>query len=402
MRRIISLIVCIFLMLSVVAFAENATTELQGMYAEAELLMAQGDYSGAASKFEALGAYSDSSQMAMYCKAIAAAETLGMYDVAVMTFENLGDFRDSKQMVEYYKGRWNQASGDTYDLTILSSVSDHDLDDAVLYYRTAAGQYSNLALFKDCLTRASECQGKAEIIESEIKKRYEAKQDELYNRALSLENDEHYADAITAYKSIDHYEDYKDCLTRIKTCETAIDEKAQREEEAAEEATKETLYQAAIDFESKGDFKAAYVRFNKIEGYKDVDEHMANLAETGLLQDGCVLITEEVTYKDNSYWISKTTNNSYSETYALISSEIDERTSIGDRRTQITYTYSDDGVLLSSEAQEYNLSLKDHDPIVTTSDYIVREDGSIISCKEESFYNVEWYHFRTIAKLTKM
>ncbi|MBE5774831.1 MAG: hypothetical protein E7337_13020 [Clostridiales bacterium] len=57
MKRIISLIVSVFLLLSAFAFAENATSELQGMYAEAELLMAQGDYSGAASKFETLGAF---------------------------------------------------------------------------------------------------------------------------------------------------------------------------------------------------------------------------------------------------------------------------------------------------------------------------------------------------------
>jgi len=63
-------------------------------------------------------AHSDASQMAMYCKAIAAAETLAMYDMAVMTFQQLGDFRDSKQMVTYYTARGNEAAADAVDLDI--------------------------------------------------------------------------------------------------------------------------------------------------------------------------------------------------------------------------------------------------------------------------------------------
>ena len=67
MRKMVGLALAVVLAFSMIpAFADNATSELQNMYAEAELLMARGDYSGAATQFEALGAYSDASQMAMY------------------------------------------------------------------------------------------------------------------------------------------------------------------------------------------------------------------------------------------------------------------------------------------------------------------------------------------------
>ena len=65
MKKILVLVLALILALPMVANSESATATLQDMYAQAELLMAQGDYTGAAAKFEALGAYSDASQMTM-------------------------------------------------------------------------------------------------------------------------------------------------------------------------------------------------------------------------------------------------------------------------------------------------------------------------------------------------
>ena len=48
-----------------VANSELAATTLQELYTQSELLMVQGDYAGAAAKFESLSAYSDASQMTM-------------------------------------------------------------------------------------------------------------------------------------------------------------------------------------------------------------------------------------------------------------------------------------------------------------------------------------------------
>ena len=158
MRKMIGLVLAVVLAFSMIpAFADNATSELQNMYAEAELLMARGDYSGAATQFEALGAYSDASQMAMYCKAIAVAESLGSYDMAIKTFEQLGDFRDSKQMVTYYTARGYEAVADALDL---ETASKDDLSNGIASYQTAEGYYAELALFKDCMDRFTACQSK--------------------------------------------------------------------------------------------------------------------------------------------------------------------------------------------------------------------------------------------------
>ena len=111
MKKLLAVVICICLLGSI-ATAENATAKLQELYSSAELLMATGNYSEAADIFDSLGAFSDSSQMAMYCKAVSAAEDLGFYDIAVSTFTLLDDFRDSKQMALYYTGRELQAAGD--------------------------------------------------------------------------------------------------------------------------------------------------------------------------------------------------------------------------------------------------------------------------------------------------
>lgn len=94
MKRFLALSACILLtvvLFTNMALAESAGATLQEMYQEAELLMVQGDYAGAAAKFEALSTYSDASQMAMYCKAIQAAES-GLYTIGIETLVNLALF----------------------------------------------------------------------------------------------------------------------------------------------------------------------------------------------------------------------------------------------------------------------------------------------------------------------
>jgi len=187
MKRFLSLVMTMILLLSTYAFAESATATLAEMYAEAELLMAQGDYTNAAAKFEGMGSYSDASQMAMYCKAIEAAETLQMFDVAIEAFNQLGDFKDSKQMATYYEARKYQSAAEgllpdsfmsvdnpTSDLSddnsepenideslqpdfSLSDMSDEDLTSAKEYYEEAYKKYAELALFKDCMSRLQNC-----------------------------------------------------------------------------------------------------------------------------------------------------------------------------------------------------------------------------------------------------
>jgi len=215
MKRFLSFVLIAMMLLTVGAYAESSISTLQEMYAQAELLMATGDYSGAAVKFEALGAYSDASQTALYCKAIAAAETLEMYDIAVSAFNDLGDFKDSKQMATYYTARGYQAVGDSIDI---STASYSDLELAKFSYDKGADTYAGLALFKDCLTRMSECQTQSKAVEAaQSAILIEAK----YQAALALEEGGMYQWAIDGFKNI---QDYKDSKEHITACENAITE----------------------------------------------------------------------------------------------------------------------------------------------------------------------------------
>ena len=60
------------------SFADNASAALQELYIEAEYLAAIGDYSGAASKFETLGTYSDSEMAEHYAANFNAANVCGV------------------------------------------------------------------------------------------------------------------------------------------------------------------------------------------------------------------------------------------------------------------------------------------------------------------------------------
>lgn len=253
MKTIFSLFLTAILFLSS-ACAESATGALQEMYAQGELLMVQGDYAGAAAKFDALGTYSDASQMAMYCKAIAAAETFGLYSMAVDAFIDLGDFKDSKQMAKYYEGRAHEAAG-TIDV---STASDGDLAQALWQLEEAEKVYGGLAFFKDSLTRYGACGDKIKEIKGEQSRRAQIKRDQelarmevVYQDALALEQKGDYAEAIKLYRSINGY---KDCAERIAVCETAI---------------LDGKYDAAVALMEAGKYSEAIAAFMEIVTHRD-------------------------------------------------------------------------------------------------------------------------------------
>ena len=95
MKRLLALALTLCLLAGLTACGASP----QKAYEQAEALMASGKYAEAAAKFEELGAYSDASQMAMYCRAVDAAETQGQFDVAVTAFSQMGDFKDCAKIV---------------------------------------------------------------------------------------------------------------------------------------------------------------------------------------------------------------------------------------------------------------------------------------------------------------
>ena len=255
MKRLFSLLLSIILLITasaacISASSESATAQLQEMYAQGELLMAQGDYAGAATQFETLGAYSDASQMAMYCKGIMAAEDLGMFDVAVSAFQGLGDFKDSKQLITYYQGRSYQASADA----LIESEERDDLVSAKNDYDEATKIYSELALFKDCLTRLSACQSGLVIAQAKI---------HAYDYAVAdkLEQDGKYEEAIKAFKALGSY---SDSTERVKTVQEKINARD---------------YAAADNLEQNGKYEEARKAFKALGSYSDSAERAKGVQE---------------------------------------------------------------------------------------------------------------------------
>ena len=232
------------------ASSESATAQLQEMYAQGELLMTQGDYAGAAAQFENLGAYSDASQMAMYCKGIMAAESLGMYDVAISAFQGLGDFKDSKQLATYYQGRSYQAAADV----LVESEVRYDLVNARDMYDEAAKVYSGLALFKDCLTRLSACQSGSDKAQEKINT-YD------YATADKLEKDGKLEEALEAFKALGSY---SDSAERAK----GVQEKIYARD-----------YAAADQLEQDGKYEEAIKAFKALGSYSDSAERAKGAQE---------------------------------------------------------------------------------------------------------------------------
>ena len=261
-KRFLAFIAALVFFLPVSAYTDNAVAALQDLYTQAELMMAIGDYSGAAAQFDALGTYSDSSQMAMYCKALVAAETLNLYDVAIEAFVKLGDFKDIIQMKEYYTARENQDIGDIY-INQLETVLDKDLKIASLAYSKAIDIYSELALFKDCLTRLISCQDNKQAVDNEIKTRREKQLEEKYQKALALEEKGLYEEAIVLFSEI---KDYKDSKKHIEVCKLAIEE--------LRLAELEKIYQEALRLKDIGDYEKAIGLFQTIVDYKDAAEQI--------------------------------------------------------------------------------------------------------------------------------
>ena len=249
MKRFAALLATVILLFSA-ACAESATAVLQEMYTQGELLMVQGDYAGAAARFESLGTYSDASQMTMYCKAIAAAEMLGLHSMAVDAFTDLGDFKDSKQMAKYYEGRAYEAAG----MIDGAAASDSALAIAIGHLEEAEKVYGGLAFFKDSLTRMAACGNKATELRNEQNQRASERQEATYQEALTQEQSGDYTGAIKLYKSI---QEYRDSGERIALCETAI---------------LDGKYDAAVALMDAGEYSEAITAFEAIRSHRDSAE----------------------------------------------------------------------------------------------------------------------------------
>lgn len=80
----------------------------------------------------------------------------------------------------------------------------------------------------------------------------EAKKEEIYQKAVALEEAEDYEQAISIYEGLG---DYKDCAERIMACN--------------EKNEKKTKYQTAVQKEEDGDYSGAFQAYEELGDYKD-------------------------------------------------------------------------------------------------------------------------------------
>lgn len=80
----------------------------------------------------------------------------------------------------------------------------------------------------------------------------EAKKEEIYQKAVALEEAEDYEQAISIYEGLG---DYKDCAERIMACN--------------EKNEKKTKYQTAVQKEEDGDYSGAFQVYEELGDYKD-------------------------------------------------------------------------------------------------------------------------------------
>lgn len=100
----------------------NSGTGPEATYKAANDLLSNGKYEEAGEKFDSLGSYEDASYMAMYAKALAAAES-GDYDTAIKTFSSLGSFKDCEQLATYYSAIMYEENGEyEYALELFNRI----------------------------------------------------------------------------------------------------------------------------------------------------------------------------------------------------------------------------------------------------------------------------------------
>lgn len=254
----------------------------ESKYKSAEKRMTQGSYTEAAEIFEELAGYSDSAQMAIYCKAVAAADQ-GNYALAVDALEQLGNYKDSAQLAQYYLAAGYERMAAIYgDIT---AASDSQLDTALAYYMEALPIYAGLSLYKDSEPRYAACSSGIETIVAEQRRRTE----EIYQQAISLENAGKYQEAIQIYSDLDSY---RDSAARIKSCRQEIDylDAISLEQEDALKAwkkfqdigdykeSKQHIYQIASRYEQAQDYAQAVEIYSSILEYSDSQERIYQIA----------------------------------------------------------------------------------------------------------------------------
>lgn len=217
-HRIVLVFVGLVLLLCLTACQESTGSK----YERANKLLTEGKYTEAAAVFDEISTYGDASKMALYTKAINAAET-GDYETAISTFSSLGDFKDCPMMIIYYKGRQNEDA--VYDGMLIHGSK----------WFEAITIYESIPLFRDSKDRAENCRKAA------------------YDQAIKSGDDGDASFAVTIMKELGSYSD----------------------------AAQQVTYYQAVKLLKQDDYTGASETFGTIPGFRDANDRVRSTLEEG-------------------------------------------------------------------------------------------------------------------------
>ena len=246
-------------------------TKYSKIYEDATQLMVDGDYAGAASLFDSIASYEDSSKLAMYCKANSLAEQ-GKYDEAIDAFEFFGDYKDCEYLVVYYSA---------------CQLEELAADDPLMYL-DAADEFQSISLFRDCSERADRCR------------------QNLYDIADDQLDQGNFYDAYDYFHELG---DFSDSGERVKEC----------------------FYLYGLKTVEEKDFETAVWAFAGAEDYLDAEQyaqkvqtiaHLLLKPENRLFDGNSNIILE---YSDHSFYAGDAEGDFFND-YALCIENVGEAT----------------------------------------------------------------------------
>ncbi len=179
-----------------------------------------------------------------------------------------------------------------------------------------------------------------------------AKKEEIYQKAVALEEAEDYEQAISIYEGLG---DYKDCAERIMACN--------------EKNEKKTKYQTAVQKEEDGDYSGAFQAYEELGDYKDSIARASFCVKKYQALNRVAKIALEFKF-NNEHWEYV---YSYDEQGFLQSLE-----KKGTRVYTESYTLDSDGFILAGKSEGQWTNEKG---CTVVSDYVYNEYGDEVFSK---------------------
>lgn len=244
--RIIAIILSLVI---VILFVSGCQESDKSKYEKAQLLMAKGEYTEAAEKFDELGTYEEASTMSTYCKAVIAGES-GDYDTAISTLKMLGEFMDSQSKIDDYAAK--------------AMKINYEKAQSLM----AQNQFAEAGILFD-----------------ELGDYEESSKLSMYCKAIVASENGNYDEAISIFKTLGDLKDSQSRITDLTPKALKANyEKAQAlmaqnqfaeagilfdELGAYEESTKLSMYCKAAAAGESGDYETAFSTFETLGDYKE-------------------------------------------------------------------------------------------------------------------------------------